>query len=97
VHLPVLRESLRVIHVRVVSPPDVTERLVAELESHSGVIGLIVLEGVARRPAGDSVEFDVVTAEANVVLAQLRRLDLDQRGSIAIGSPTRTCRQGRSE
>ena len=74
------------IHVRVVSPSDVTKRLVTGLESHPGVLGLVVLEGVARRPAGDSVEFDVVTAEANVVLEQLRGLDLDQRGSIAIES-----------
>jgi uncharacterized hydrophobic protein (TIGR00271 family) len=72
------------IHLRVVSPGDVTDRLVTQLESHPGVMSLVVLEGVTRSPAGDAVEFDVMTSEANDVLAELRRLDLDERGSIVI-------------
>jgi uncharacterized hydrophobic protein (TIGR00271 family) len=73
-----------VIHVRVVSPPDVTSGLVRSLEANEGVVSLVVLEGVARSPAGDSVEFDVITAEANQVLAELHDLDLRRRGSIVI-------------
>jgi uncharacterized hydrophobic protein (TIGR00271 family) len=49
-------------------------------------MGLVVLEGVARRPMGDAIEFDVIAAEANVVLEQLRGLDVEQRGSVAIES-----------
>jgi hypothetical protein len=64
------------IHIRVTSPTDVTKRLVAQLEAHPGVMSLVSLEGVTRKPAGDAVEFDVVTAEANEVLAELRRLEL---------------------
>jgi uncharacterized hydrophobic protein (TIGR00271 family) len=72
------------IHLRVVSPGDVTDRLVTQLESRPGVMSLVVLEGVTRSPAGDAIEFDVMTAEANDVLAELRRLELHERGSIVI-------------
>src|SRR6266511_3545829 len=65
-----------VIHIRAVSPADVTARLVQSLEGNAGVLNLVVLKGVARRPDGDSVQFDVITAEANRVLAR--------RGSIVI-------------
>jgi uncharacterized hydrophobic protein (TIGR00271 family) len=73
-----------VIHIRAVSPPEVTPRLVESLNTNDGVLNLVVLEGVARSPDGDSLQFDVITAEANPVLAELRRLELDRRGSIVI-------------
>ncbi len=72
------------IHIRAVSPPEVTPRLVESLNTNDGVLNLVVLEGVARSPDGDSLQFDVITAEANPVLAELRRLELDRRGSIVI-------------
>ena len=73
-----------VIHIRVVSPSDLTPGLVDTLESHAGVVGLVVVGGAARSPTGDLVEFDVVNADANQVLADLRGLELHRRGSIAI-------------
>ena len=45
---------------------------------------MIVLEGVARNPDGDSVQFDVITAVANDVLDDLRASGVVQRGSIII-------------
>jgi uncharacterized hydrophobic protein (TIGR00271 family) len=73
-----------VIHIRAVSPTDVTPRLVESLTANSGVVNLIVLPGVARNPDGDSLQFDVITAEANRVLDELKDLELDRRGSIVI-------------
>ena len=73
-----------VIHIRAVSPADVTARLVQSLEGNAGVLNLVVLKGVARRPDGDSVQFDVITAEANRVLDELHDLELARRGSIVI-------------
>src|SRR6266511_3077525 len=73
-----------VIHIRAVSPADVTARLVQSLERNAGVLNLVVLKGVARRPDGDSVQFDVITAEANRVLDELHDLELARRGSIVI-------------
>lgn len=72
------------IHIRAISPSDVTPRLVESLTGNAGVVNLTVLPGVARNPDGDSLQFDVITAEANRVLDELRGLELDQRGSIVI-------------
>jgi uncharacterized hydrophobic protein (TIGR00271 family) len=72
------------LHVRVVTPPDVTELLVDVLVADSGVSNLVVLTGSARRPDGDAVQFDVLTRSANSVLGQLRALQDDRRNSIVI-------------
>ena len=78
------REPGGVIHIRSVSPPDLTPGLVESLSSRSGVLNMIVLEGVARNPDGDSLQFDVIAAEANDVLHDLRAVGVVQRGSIII-------------
>jgi uncharacterized hydrophobic protein (TIGR00271 family) len=72
------------IHIRAVSPTDVTPRLLESLGANDGVVNLVVLEGVAHNPHGDSLQFDVITAEANRVVDDLRRFELDVRGSIVI-------------
>ena len=72
------------IHIRAVSPTDVTPRLLESLGANGGVVNLVVLEGVARNPDGDSLQFDVIAAEANRVLDELRDLGLARRGSIVI-------------
>jgi hypothetical protein len=73
------------LHVRVVSPAELTVRLVAELTGHPGVRNLVLLKGAAQRPDGDAVQFDLLNASANPVLHQLRRLDLDSVGSVTVG------------
>jgi len=73
-----------VIHIRAVSPSDVTPGVVASLSSRPGVLNVIVLDGVARNPDGDAVSFDVITADANDVLRELRALGVARRGSIII-------------
>jgi uncharacterized hydrophobic protein (TIGR00271 family) len=72
------------LHIRAVSPPDVSDRVVEMLNSEAGVFSLIVLPAAARNPDGDAIQFDVLTASANDVLAALRRFGLDRRGSITI-------------
>jgi uncharacterized hydrophobic protein (TIGR00271 family) len=73
-----------VIHVRAVSPTDLTPTLVASLTNRVGVLNLIVLAGVARNPDGDAVQFDVITADTNDVLRDMRQLGVAHRGSIII-------------
>jgi uncharacterized hydrophobic protein (TIGR00271 family) len=73
-----------VIHIRAVSPSDVTPALVASLSNRPGVLNLIVLGGVARNPNGDAVQFDVITADANTVIQDMRTLGVAHRGSIII-------------
>jgi hypothetical protein len=74
-----------VLHVRVVSPQDLTARLVAALAAEPGVHNLVVLPGMARRPDGDAVQFDLLNESANPVLRQLRGLQRDSRGSVTVG------------
>jgi uncharacterized hydrophobic protein (TIGR00271 family) len=72
-------------HVRVVSPPDLTEQLVDVLAADPGVVNVVVIAGSAR-PDGDAVQFDVLARSANSVIGQLRALRDDRSGTIAITS-----------
>lgn len=72
------------LHVRVVSPSQLTERLVDGLAADPGVMNLVVLRAAAARPDGDAVQFDVLTGSANPVLRQLRDLGLDRDHPVAV-------------
>jgi uncharacterized hydrophobic protein (TIGR00271 family) len=72
------------LHVRVVSPAELTGSLVTRLAAHSGVRNLVLLRGTAQLPDGDAVQFDLLNASANPVLHDLRSLGLDQRGSVTV-------------
>lgn len=72
------------IHVRAVSPPDLTDQVVDLLSGDPSVLNLIVHPGAARNPDGDALVCDVLTGAANDVLRALRALRLDSRGSIVI-------------
>jgi uncharacterized hydrophobic protein (TIGR00271 family) len=73
-----------VIHLRVVSPPDVTPTLVPLLDNEPAVMNLTVLPGAVRNPDGDAVLFDVLHGAANEVIGRLRDLGLERRGSIVL-------------
>jgi uncharacterized hydrophobic protein (TIGR00271 family) len=70
------------IHLRVVSPVDVTAALMPFLHGEPAVMNLTVLPGAASNPDGDAVHFDVVRGAANKVIERLQDLGVDQRGSI---------------
>jgi uncharacterized hydrophobic protein (TIGR00271 family) len=72
------------LHVRLVSPPDLTGRVTGILTADSGVVDLVILRGAARQPDGDAVQFDLQTRSANQVLNQLRDLGLNARGPVTI-------------
>ena len=71
--------------MRVVSPAELTGRLLDRLAAHSGVRNLVLLRGTAQLPDGDAIQFDLLNASANPVLHDLRSLGLDQRGSVTVG------------
>ena len=73
------------LHVRVVSPAELTASLVTRLAAHSGVRNLVLLRDTAQLPDGDAIQFDLLNASANPVLHDLRSLGLDQRGSVTVG------------
>ncbi len=72
------------LHVRVVSPAEVTERLVGMLAADPGVINLVVIRAAATGPDGDAVQFDLTNASANSVLKQLRDLGLSRRSPVIL-------------
>jgi uncharacterized hydrophobic protein (TIGR00271 family) len=73
-----------VIHLRVVSPPDVTGTLMPALRTEPAVLNLTMLPGAASNPDGDAVHFDVLHGAANDVIGMLRDLGLEERGSIVL-------------
>lgn len=72
------------VHLRIVSPPDLTEQVVEVLTSTPSVINVVELGRVARRPDGDVILCDVAREDASVVIADLKALDLPERGSITL-------------
>ena len=75
------------LRVRVVSPPDRTDVLVAELLPVPGVVSLAVDRGSSVKPPGDVVVIDVVRECANEVLDTVEGLGLD-RGEITLSDIT---------
>jgi hypothetical protein len=72
------------LHVRVVSPVALTERLAERLAVAPGVQNVMVQAGAARRPDGDAVQFDVRDGTANPVFKALRELGLDRDRVICV-------------
>lgn len=71
-------------HLRVISPTDSTEDVLAFLTSEPAVANLVVHRGAAIDPAGDVVIADVARESANEILTALKGLGLDRSGSIAL-------------
>jgi Domain of unknown function (DUF389) len=71
------------LHIRVVTTPGLTGRLLGRLEDLPGLRNLIVLEGAAR-PSGDAIFFDVDHSAANPVFRALRGLSLDHDGAVTV-------------
>jgi uncharacterized hydrophobic protein (TIGR00271 family) len=68
----------------VISPPDLSTRILEVLDEAVGVTNLVVLPGVARSPRGDLIQFDIAREAANEVIERLRSLGLCAEGSIAV-------------
>ncbi|WP_040793133.1 DUF389 domain-containing protein [Nocardia paucivorans] len=74
------------LHVRIMSPAELTDSVVGVLEAEDAVSGLAVLRGAALRPAGDLVVADVAREAANDLIERLRALGVHRRGSIQLES-----------
>ncbi|MFF0815023.1 DUF389 domain-containing protein [Rhodococcus sp. NPDC003318] len=72
------------LHLRILSPTDLTDETVRILDGEPGVSGLAVLRGAAVRPVGDIVHADLAREVANDVIEQLRAAGLHHHGSIEI-------------
>jgi len=72
------------LHLRVVSPSDITDGLVVLLRAEPAVMNMTVSRSSVRDPDGDAVQFDVLQGAAEAVIGQLRHLGVEQRGSIML-------------
>jgi uncharacterized hydrophobic protein (TIGR00271 family) len=73
-----------VLHLRLIAPHDCADRTRQLLSGHPGVTNLVVLAGAGHQPEGDLILADVAREAASEVLAELRELGLEDRGSIAV-------------
>ncbi|MFF4713788.1 DUF389 domain-containing protein [Streptomyces eurythermus] len=72
------------LHLRLITPSGQTEEVVRLIERTVGTTHLVVLPGTARDPAGDLVLCDVAREAGDELIAGLRRLGLEDTGSIAV-------------
>jgi uncharacterized hydrophobic protein (TIGR00271 family) len=73
-----------VIHLRIVVPSYQAEHTLDLLNHTPSVCNLIYLERAARRPEGDVILCDVAREDASVLISDLRELNIDREGSIAM-------------
>ncbi len=72
------------VHMRIVVPAYQSEHVLDLLEHMPSACNVIFLERAARKPAGDVILCDVAREDASLVVSDLRELDVDTEGSIAI-------------
>ena len=72
------------LHMRVISPPELTPVTVQFLETSPAVTHLWVSEGSARKPEGDVVSCDVAREAASGVIGRLQELGLSRDGAIVV-------------
>lgn len=72
------------LHLRIISPADRTDEIVALAERTVGVAHLAVLTGAARSPQGDIVLCDVAREAADELLEALGEAGVPQWGAIAV-------------
>ena len=72
------------LHLRIITPPELTATVLQELVGDPGVTHITVNRGAATQPAGDLVACDVVRASVNPLLRRLRAAGVTERGGITL-------------
>jgi len=72
------------LHMRVTTPTDLTEKVLAVFTDDPAVSNLSVLRDASLQPAGDLVLADVAREAANELVEQLDALGLPERGTIHV-------------
>jgi uncharacterized hydrophobic protein (TIGR00271 family) len=72
------------VHLRIVVPSYQAGHALDLLNATASVCNVIYLERAAHRPEGDVILCDVAREDASVVISDLRELDIDREGSIAL-------------
>jgi uncharacterized hydrophobic protein (TIGR00271 family) len=74
---------MALLHMRVVSPADLSAEVLLILRGQPGATNLVHLRGVAMEPAGDLIQVDVARECVEELVGGLRELGVDERGSIS--------------
>ncbi|MFL5993094.1 MAG: DUF389 domain-containing protein [Streptomyces sp.] len=72
------------LHLRLITPAEKTDDVVRLIDKTVGATHLVVMPGAARSPAGDVVMCDVAREAGDELIGELRKLELDKSGSIAV-------------
>ncbi|MGJ5753918.1 putative hydrophobic protein (TIGR00271 family) [Streptomyces puniciscabiei] len=72
------------LHLRLITPAEKTDEVVRLIEKTVGTTHLVVMPGTARNPVGDVVMCDVAREAGDELIHGLRRMGLDETGSIAV-------------
>lgn len=72
------------LHLRIVAPAGIADDAVEILQESLSVCNVVHLAGVAKTPEGDLILADVAREDASVVLDDLKALDIEHHGSIAV-------------
>ena len=68
------------VHLRIVSPPDLTDAVIDVLDCTPSVVNIVRLGEPARRPDGDMILCDVAREDASVILSDLKDLGVHENG-----------------
>ena len=72
------------IHLRILTPAELSDATLELLERSQSVCNVVFLEGAARRPPGDVLLADVAREDASVVISELKELGVQHQGSISL-------------
>ena len=72
------------VHLRIVVPSHQSQHVLDLLNATPSVCDLIYLPRAAYKPEGDVILCDVAREDASVIISDLRELDVDKEGSIAM-------------
>jgi uncharacterized hydrophobic protein (TIGR00271 family) len=72
------------LHLRIITPPDLTATVLRELADDPGVTHITADRGAATEPPGDLVACDVVRASVNPLIRRLRSAGVVERGGITM-------------
>ena len=72
------------VHLRIVVPSHQSGHALDLLQNTPSACNLIFFERAAKRPEGDVILVDVAREDASVIVSDLRELEIDKEGSIAM-------------
>ena len=74
------------LHLRVISPTELSDDVMAALRHSPGVAHIVVHRDAAVEPSGDEITADIARESANSVVDELKALGVKERGAITLAA-----------